>query len=157
MSYISIHAPREGSDSDIALDEICVSNFNPRSPRGERRQSPYDGANSALFQSTLPARGATVTSALVSTVTPVFQSTLPARGATKADVAKYKADAISIHAPREGSDVPSRFKKRGSRNISIHAPREGSDGRPRNGRLLLGISIHAPREGSDPHKDNPWR
>ena len=79
--------------------------------------------------------------------------------------------AISIHAPREGSDN-HRCTKRFDRRISIHAPREGSDlnnldefktrykisiHAPREGSDLvagadgdtLGISIHAPREGSD--------
>ena len=34
---ISIHAPREGSDKAIALRADVPKNFNPRSPRGERR------------------------------------------------------------------------------------------------------------------------
>ena len=33
---ISIHAPLAGSDGDIAVDLHTISNFNPRSPRGER-------------------------------------------------------------------------------------------------------------------------
>ena len=40
--------------------------------------------------------------------------------------------------------------------ISIHAPREGSDVRSDTERTVEAISIHAPREGSDvdrrPHK-----
>ena len=59
---------------------------------------------------------------------------------------------ISIHAPREGSDLLGYSDER-DHTISIHAPREGSD----DGlyRLLEGlriISIHAPREGSDLHR-----
>ena len=34
---------------------------------------------------------------------------------------------ISIHAPREGSDVLLRTLLRSAGDISIHAPREGSD------------------------------
>ena len=33
---ISIHAPREGSDKTFGLSAITATNFNPRSPRGER-------------------------------------------------------------------------------------------------------------------------
>ena len=78
---------------------------------------------------------------------------------------------ISIHAPREGSDMlkkatsspPGLFQStlpvRGATHkhgqlqqghvISIHAPREGSD-MPKLGTLGgFRISIHAPREGSD--------
>ena len=36
--------------------------------------------------------------------------------------------AISIHAPREGSDSCSGNVYPQSQKISIHAPREGSDG-----------------------------
>ena len=56
---------------------------------------------------------------------------------------------ITIHAPREGSDVRG-YAPCLTAEISIHAPREGSDGC-----LALAqgmgpdISIHAPREGSD--------
>ena len=79
--------------------------FNPRSPHGER---PYNWSwnnRSAIFQSTLPARGATPNSCYSVRAFPIsihaprtgsdfsknrlfirppkFQSTLPARGATK--------------------------------------------------------------------------
>ena len=104
----------------------------------------------------------------------IFLSTLPARGATVYHrVHQPPKCAISIHAPREGSDK-QHDAVHGLCNISIHAPREGSDGgetcaagsppanfyprSPRGerlGRVPLGlaypfeISIHAPREGSD--------
>ena len=55
-----------------------------------------------------------------------FQSTLPVRGATGPAPSKRVPGKISIHAPREGSDVEL-----------VH------------GLVALGISIHAPREGSD--------
>ena len=44
-------------------------------------------------------------------------------------------------------------------NISIHAPREGSDLLLDLGQVVegLAISIHAPREGSDPHTQTPQR
>ena len=62
--------------------------------------------------------------------------------------------AISIHAPREGSDqgVHDFFCR--ARQISIHAPREGSDPRLPCGCWSCNtISIHAPREGSDVQQD----
>ena len=81
-------------------------------------------------------------------------------------------DVISIHAPREGSDISEELTDLQLCMISIHAPREGSDRRTRppappaapflstlpvRGATLVGkrwtnnspISIHAPREGSD--------
>ena len=56
----------------------------------------------------------------------IFQSTPPARGATIFDSASGFETAISIHAPREGGDdhaVPYVLAEL----ISIHAPREGGD------------------------------
>ena len=79
---ISIHAPREGGDGGGDVPIIHKGNFNPRPPRGGRR---------------IPA-------ADLSACRP-FQSTPPARGATLLEVNKMvKIRIISIHAPREGGD-----------------------------------------------------
>ena len=56
-------------------------NFNPRSPHGERQNRYQVGDIIQIFQSTLPARGATTFAGLMTGVFS-FQSTLPARGAT---------------------------------------------------------------------------
>ena len=100
-----------------------------------------------------------------------FQSTLPVRGATGRARKKPRLSAISIHAPRTGSDG-YQLPGYAVAAISIHAPRTGSDGleirqagsgcdfNPRSPygerRLPPGIrhpqnfiSIHAPRTGSD--------
>ena len=55
--------------------------FNPHSPRGERPSSFDRGLYDFLFQSTLPARGA-----------------------TKCVSSENPFKTISIHTPREGSD-----------------------------------------------------
>ena len=55
---------------------------------------------------------------------------------------------ISIHAPREGSDLRPWLMVM-KRLISIHAPREGSDQCQGLVERIRAISIHAPREGSD--------
>ncbi len=63
---------------------------------------------------------------------------------------------ISIHAPREGSDVrPAESSDHSA--ISIHAPREGSDaGTYLHCNLSFPwISIHTPREGSDDRATAP--
>ena len=86
--------------------------------------------------------------------------------------------AISIHAPREGSDRNPNRPNGGNRrfqstlpvrgatggawraefifNISIHAPREGSDDKDCILATYGGISIHAPREGSDKKSSVAW-
>ena len=101
---ISIHAPRVGSDchltGTIPLSILfqstlpvwgatypaisgtgCRSNFNPRSPCGERPAGVITRPPPALFQSTLPVWGATMTWTSWATSWP-FQSTLPVWGAT---------------------------------------------------------------------------
>ena len=56
---ISIHAPRTGSDPRQRLHCPRGADFNPRSPHGERRTPPTTKISAPVFQSTLPARGAT--------------------------------------------------------------------------------------------------
>ena len=57
------------------------------------------------FLSTLPARGATGHAFLCKNRLRQFLSTLPARGATASTTVVGGFEAISIHAPREGSDL----------------------------------------------------
>ena len=139
---------REATLPEITLDEY-LKDFNPRFPRGKR---PIDShiqrptliisihasregsdlvmfpsfAISLRFQSTLPAREATIhdipqplaadhfnprfpRGKRLVAISPrtgaiVFQSTLPAREATYSRLADVWAYIISIHASREGSD-----------------------------------------------------
>ena len=124
------------------------SDFNPRSPHGERRHLLWQTVRFLPFQSTLPARGATRTgfyrpqcstdfnprsphgerrlpSALLMALAQ-FQSTLPARGATWHGICRQRQHGISIHAPRTGSDEAEKSISE-TATISIHAPRTGSD------------------------------
>ena len=101
---ISIHAPRTGSDAFRSIHSLDVMNFNPRSPHGERHSAVTLLSRCCPFQSTLPARGATVIS---------YTPSVPA--------------IISIHAPRTGSDGQLATEVGNVEAISIHAPRTGSD------------------------------
>ena len=128
-----------------------------------------------LFQSTLPARGATRSAFTVASLV-IFQSTLPARGATDAENPADFVELISIHAPRTGSDVRARGRQADPDDFnprSPHGERLGSppaqlhqDGQfqstlPARGATelalrvlqILYISIHAPRTGSDDRAD----
>ena len=58
----------------------------------------------AVFQSTLPLRGATPAISR-HTKMPLFQSTLPLRGATLRTEPRTDRGEISIHAPLAGSDL----------------------------------------------------
>ena len=124
----------------------------------------------AEFLSTLPARGATGSSAQPA-ARMQFLSTLPARGATLYDESEVSVDAISIHAPREGSDGTSlaitakafpflsTLPARGATSPGVlydftqaflsTLPARGATDFPPLKTPTPTISIHAPREGSD--------
>ena len=129
LEMISIHAPRTGSDHTArAVRRRPIGHFNPRSPHGERRGfSRMSGANRA-FQSTLPARGATL---LQESHLPIrrFQSTLPARGATRKLLATLSARSHFNPRSPHGERLPSARLLLPPSSISIHAPRTGSDDR----------------------------
>ena len=167
---ISIHAPRTGSDGTRRSSCGSRSNFNPRSPHGERRGTLAFIIGAAIFQSTLPARGATrwhfaafcgtmnfnprsphgerLLAAYGFRMAGVFQSTLPARGATDADVLFLCNVEFQSTLPARGA---TRVTKAECLDlpISIHAPRTGSDGIGDIIHARRKISIHAPRTGSD--------
>ena len=119
-----------------------------------------------------PREGGDLPRWLWTTTLPIFQSTPPARGATLSAKTEFQAIAISIHAPREGGDyyvISFRVV------VEDFNPRPPRGGRPRltkspipctkfqstppaRGatwllrkvvRLFDKISIHAPREGGD--------
>ena len=124
---ISIHAPREGSDPARRRWGSSPRHFYPRSPRGERPNFMNMLSQTSAFLSTLPARGATSMRSRWTRCWTAFLSTLPARGATACSRFWTGCETISIHAPREGSDVRIVYGFGQRRDISIHAPREGSD------------------------------
>ena len=129
------------------------------------------------FQSTLPARGATMPAAAGIPVTGYFNPRSP-RGERRFSPNIFPAwhNDFNPRSPRGERHTgyriliwPTRFQStlpaRGAtgccyppccgQDISIHAPREGSDallvGRPQ----VFRISIHAPREGSDHPRSCP--
>ena len=170
---ISIHAPRTGSD--LQLPEIpevepyfnprsphgerpdrahrragAAEDFNPRSPHGERRrritkecwQEEYFNPRSPHGErQRRPAHRGAVRG---------FQSTLPARGATRMALPDALPQAISIHAPRTGSDMLGRKKMA---NVMTHFNPRSPHGERQSSRASCPatkrISIHAPRTGSD--------
>ncbi len=151
------------------------SNFNPRSPHGERRCLCNLRIAIVKFQSTLPARGATPRRGRTRRRNGISIHA-PRTGSDACRGLRCPCSIISIHAPRTGSD-PARWRtscgarrfqstlpargattfRRGaaqpSASISIHAPRTGSD-HAGGTKACAGceISIHAPRTGSDPIK-----
>ena len=77
------------------------------------------------FQSTRPARGATVSDATVYHVR-LFQSTRPARGATVGYLTREQRHEFQSTRPARGATITGKpFRE--LFGISIHAPREGRD------------------------------
>ena len=126
IGYVSIHAPRVGSDAEPFEIYILHRCFNPRPPCGERRVIALPCALTCPFQSTPPVWGATFCfckryrhirrfnprppcgerrcASLDPIVRTLFQSTPPVWGATEKGLARWAEALVSIHAPRVGSD-----------------------------------------------------
>ena len=125
-SCISIHAPREGSDTMASLIFVCLHGFQSTPPARGATDGSQNRCLLKRFQSTPPARGATSADTVIprrrtnfnprpprgerlfedvaAAALALFQSTPPARGATNRLHQKMFQSSISIHAPREGSD-----------------------------------------------------
>ena len=81
----------------------AINNFNPRSPHGERLPKAFAKGLVLSISIHAPRMGSDITPT-DNVLRIIFQSTLPAWGAT-AQGSQSPADGrISIHAPRMGSD-----------------------------------------------------
>ena len=153
---ISIHAPHAGRD--VILNPI-----------------PQEVA---LFQSTRPMRGATISLTLRRSAAlyfnprapcgrdglygysryllPEFQSTRPVRARLQLRQELHAAKQISIHAPRAGATLqkPTSYFHI---TISIHAPRAGATKSGSPPCYTDSISIHAPRAGATRRIDGVYR
>ena len=105
---ISIHAPREGSDGQPAFDDSANRDFNPRSPRGERRARwPHRLGRSGDFNPRSPRGERRYMGIMCTWGQQDFNPRSP-RGERLPEEDRIAAFvSISIHAPREGSDVMS--------------------------------------------------
>ncbi len=104
VELISIHAPRTGSDTACWATAPSRSNFNPRSPHGERPWEP-PGVRPAIYFNPRSPHGERLSPRTLKDSPTLFQSTLPARGATYLLTRMVVSPLISIHAPRTGSDT----------------------------------------------------
>ena len=168
---ISIHAPRTGSDAPPAPGRPETSPyFNPRSPHGERHVTVVLPLGEGVFQSTLPARGATrhphsrrypqhhfnprsphgerPSSSSASLLPAHFNPRSPHGERLRAPCGSFRYDDFNPRSPH-GERRAVRKVKILKVRISIHAPRTGSDGSYFQIPHTMGISIHAPRTGSD--------
>ena len=147
--------------------------FNPRPPRGGRPWMAWSSPPGSGISIHAPREGGDPGILIHPILYPAFQSTPPARGATIGVWSKSMLPSwISIHAPREGGDVttilnsgiPVDFNPRpprGGRPPEVAIPTSGCTFQstpPARGATAEGftsattahhISIHAPREGGD--------
>ena len=102
-TWISIHAPREGGDTENLPGTLNID-ISIHAPReGGDPGMPADAI--AILKISIHA---------------------PREGGDLSIIWDENVFLISIHAPREGGD-PLLFNKRPNMDISIHAPREGGD------------------------------
>ena len=134
----------------MRLSTRLRSDFNPRSPRGERHWSEPRRASYQIYFNPRSPRGERLYMCNTYNCASIISIHAP-RGGSDFDF-YWPALAnigISIHAPRGGSDVDFLQIACKRQRISIHAPRGGSDPRRFYGQQANKISIHAPRGGSD--------
>ena len=134
MDVISIHAPRTGSDTGVFPD------------------NPHD----ILFQSTLPARGATATKRIAHKSRRYFNPRSPHGERPRFRSSGVLTLMISIHAPRTGSDSRGCPLVAGSQGFQSTLPARGATIRVAALSPFIGISIHAPRTGSDTRSMCGW-
>ena len=168
---ISIHAPRTGSD-DFVDSLLMQCGISIHAPRTGSDVSPAPiPASAPLFQSTLPARGATLACNFCGIACHIsihaprtgsdgeclgaeildsqFQSTLPARGATRHFLNCKRTHRFQSTLPARGATVAG-FAAGKIAQISIHAPRTGSD---HTSKVTKGVSRYFnPRS---PHGERP--
>ena len=123
-------------------------NFNPRSPHGERPLLLIVGMRHENFNPRSPHGERLLADQVVTRTKVAFQSTLPARGATLEKFAPGFVFHFNPRSPHGERRAPYITNGRAF-TISIHAPRTGSDVRRNPQKLARLISIHAPRTGSD--------
>ena len=132
--------------SDMRIKRF--TNFNPRSPM-QRMTGIHAGIGHpcAISIHVLYKRAAGgIPTGLTQNV---FQSTPPLRRVTRFPIALRNGNAISIHAPRVGSDVRLGRHRQRRRHFNPRSPC-GERLLARSRPYACGaISIHAPRAGSD--------
>ena len=169
--YFNPHSPC-GERQTRPHSTLNPTDFNPHSPCGERLELVARRFGYALFQSTLPLRGATSTSggSIHSRINfnphspcgerrdarrygfarVIFQSTLPLRGATRNPSTRPRNQQyFNPHSPC-GERLCNAFDVASPQSFQSTLPLRGATSEyPVNG-VPVEISIHTPLAGSDP-------
>ena len=145
--WISIHAPRVGSDVACRVEDVIVR-ISIHAPRVG--SDPADDVRGVILNISIHAPRVGSDHGIYEFVSPDadFNPRSPRGERPGAVVGIHAVVRISIHAPRVGSDS-CRSRRACIPRISIHAPRVGSDAKAEFLMQHAKISIHAPRVGSD--------
>ena len=144
---ISIHAPRTGSDAAGGFLHYMHNHFNPRSPHGERHFHQSSRFQSNYFNPRSP-HGERLCVLFMYNFKRYFNPRSP-HGERRMTAEEAARLAISIHAPRTGSDRRKPRRKRRQSSFQSTLPARGATDLPATRHLPFVISIHAPRTGSD--------
>ena len=126
LSLVSIHAPRTGRDGGIPCNRVLITGFQSTRPaRGATVEPSLSALAHSCFNPRAPHGARRLTSS--GTVTcQTFQSTRPARGATLAAGDLSIIRGFQSTRPARGATYPHAADPLSGR-VSIHAPRTGRD------------------------------
>ena len=149
-TQISIHAPRTGSDPQGRRPRWSAHHISIHAPRTGSDSAHFPSRWGLFrFQSTLPARGATWKPLPIGARLRYFNPRSPHGERHDFRHSPERAEAISIHAPRTGSDRTLRNLVNIVNSFQSTLPARGATRYHFFRRLSNVISIHAPRTGSD--------
>ena len=131
-----------------AQTQIITSNFNPRSPHGERRQKTISQAGDSQFQSTLPARGATAGVFALPLCLTDFNPRSPHGERHNLPLKPFARRNFNPRSPH-GERHVARIVFGGFFAFQSTLPARGATEYGGNADTAQDISIHAPRTGSD--------
>ena len=122
--------PARGATGPLMSSVLKCAFLSTLPARGATADGGMVKINLTVFLSTLPARGATKCICPKGQMAKKFLSTLPARGATVSKMPEALSGRISIHAPREGSDVSQALKTAQDAAFLSTLPARGATPRP---------------------------
>jgi len=105
IQFISIHAPRAGSDAGKFDIDLTMLYFNPRSPCGERQRGVYNRIAPLVISIHAPRAGSDVPESIDYIPLDHFNPRSPCGERRIYLPCILLRHRISIHAPRAGSDL----------------------------------------------------
>ena len=147
--YFNPRSPR-GERPNTATQIATQADFNPRSPRGERRASCDSSPGPRPISIHAPREGSDGSTRPMFFAPAPFQSTLPARGATVMLILYIVVMGyFNPRSPRGERLLPAGKPSGRKNNFNPRSPRGERPVNHAGGKIKSTISIHAPREGSD--------